>query len=459
MVPPGSGAQLMSTVTAWSDPNESLDLINAFTSPLVGIVPRIFHKVHDLDDSYTYAIGSETAASTELIGAPANQFNGGGDTDETITRLAAVGESVERYSAAWIPVDALEFGSTEDLSRRGLTTVDLATLPLFSDEQYAQTGFRFERPTSETALHWRESSDLATGRIVHVPAQLVHLSAGFPTPESHIGYATSSGLAFHATPIEAVLGGTFELFERDAFVQTWYGQLSLPLIDTSTDPALTRFLRRYCERSGTESELVDMTELTGVPTVLAVTRNRASDVAPIALGAASAPTLARAAASAAVESLQTRNWVKAEQRDGTTLQPNPSTYDTDVVDFVDHICLYAHPDMIRHTEFLTASTHRRDVRDSPVLPSNNPAELLDALLEVAGASGIDLMTVNMTSPDVAEGGGHVFRTFSPQLQPLDVGFRRRYLGGQRLRSHAHSLGLRDTEVTTASINPHPHPFP
>ncbi|GAA2834837.1 YcaO-like family protein [Crossiella cryophila] len=447
---PGAGAD------RWTSTAEAEAAMAIYLSPLTGIVRRVHERMHDVDDLYAHSMGSETCDSRLLLGAPCNKGNGGWDASHTGARLAAIGEGVERYSAAWVPEEALRYGSAEELTDAGLTCLQPAQLTLFADWQFGRTGFPYVPFTAATRLWWTESRRLHDGAPVWLPAQLTYLRNNLPD-DSRIGYPTSSGLAFANTPAEAAVSGILELVERDAFMLAWHHRLSLPLLDPGSDPALAELIRRHATPSGLDFHLVDLSVFTGIPAMLGVVRNRASELAPIGLGAAAAGSPRRAAAKTLFEAFSTRTWAWAQQREGQVVAPH-GDYDKTVRDFEDHVGLYTSAEMVPGTEFLTASPHRRALAELPALPDGTPGQLLSGLVSTLAEQGVDLLAVDVTSPDVREAGGHVVKVFSPQLQPLDVGFQQRMLGGRRLRELPVALGLTG-QVDTEHLNPLPHPFP
>lgn len=442
----------------WSNYSDGLSVMSNFVSPLVGIVPRVHHKMHDLDDAYTFAAGSSAASSQRLIGAATNAFNGGGATTEDGTYLAAVGESLERYSAAWVDPSIIisSYRRLRD-AHPDSTVVGPEDLEMFSEDQFDSVDFPFERFLPDTNLAWKSGWDLTNEVPAFVPARLIQL-AEINSDEARIGYATSSGLAFHITPAEAILAGLYELIERDAFMQVWYGSLSLPQLEPASDDKLSRLMERFCSPAGLSLGLVNMTSISGVPSVLAVTRNYANDIAPVALGASSAPSLREAAFTAAVESMQTRSWMRAEQRDGRSIDFAAADFDRDIKNFEDHIRLYCDGAAVSKTEFLTAGPFESDDLEPRVDVSSPNAQISD-LLSFFQERRARILAFDLTSPDVTEGGGHVFRVFSPDLQMLDVGYRARYLGSSRLRRNAYDLGIVESPFELSELNPFPHPFP
>lgn len=444
----------------WATLKDGLQRARLLVSDRVGIVSRVFEKVHDIDDSYCYAIGSETADGEHLIGSSNNKFNGGGAISEVGTYLAAVGECVERYSGAWVPWDRLRKASYATLSQEKTPGVHPDLWTPFHPRQFDDPNFDYSPFTGDVEMHWSPMEDLASGKEVWVPSQMLYL---YPTDPHHersaVGYATSNGLAFHSTPAEAILGGLYELIERDAFMITWHSKLSMPLIDIDSHSELSKFMGRYVAPSGVDVHLVDLSQISNIPSVLAVAINRHTEHAPVALGAAAGPSLLAAAKDAAIECLQTRNWVKAEQRDGNALDPDTHDLADEIRSFDDHIRFYANSKALDRVNFLISSEERTDVSTGPDFAGDTPNEEIRRLVSALNAQGIDAFVADLTSLDVMEARGAVFKVFSPQMQMLDVGFHRRFLGCERLRTRARELGFRSADMSYEDFNPLPHPFP
>lgn len=438
----------------WTPLSATRERLQELCSPEVGIVRRTFRQLHDVDDVRVEAVGSQTADSTALLGAPCNELNGGGHHDAGAATAAAISECAERYAAAHVDPSRLVVARADDLAGAGRAHVSPDDLRLFSAEQHADPAFPFAPFRGDEAIAWVPGRDLATGAETLVPACLTFLA---PVRwGATIGYPTSNGLAFHASWTEAVAGGLLELCERDAVTRTWYRRLSMPRLVVD-EPELREWMDRHVAPTGLDVSLLDLTPLTGCPTTMAVIRNHATDVAPIALGAASGVNGVEAARKAIVEGFQTRIWAKAEQRDGAMIAPTPGF--ADVSDFDDHVRLSLHPETVDAAAFLDASPETVPVSAVPALDRTSPATVIDDLLSRLTPQGVDVHVVDVTSPDVREAGFHVARAFSPQLQPLDAGYHQRFLGGRRLHDDATAGFDRAHGGPSADLNPWPHPFP
>lgn len=441
---------------SWTPLSEGRRRLDRFVSPHVGIVQRTFAQLRDHDEAAVAAVGARATDARFLLGAPCNELNGGGHPLPEQARAAAVGETVERYSVAWRDPDLLVQSTSGDLERLGVPHTDPHDLMLFDPVQFEDPEFPYVPFTEDASMDWVAGRDLICGGVRMVPADLVYM-AGPPQEGRPIGYPTSNGLACGCTAEEATVGGILELVERDAFVTTWYNRLSLPLIDVQSDPELAEFVRRHLGHTGLDVSLVNLSVLVGVPTVLAVVRNAANGVAPLALGAASACDPVAACRKAVIEGFPTRGWAKAEQRDGSVIDPAGGF--AQVRTFDDHVRLSLHPEAIAAAGFLDSSTERVSVSEIPAVPHGTPAGAIRALASLMQAQGVDLTAVDVTSPDVREGGMHVVKVFSAALGPLDAGYHQRFLGNRRMRQRAHELGLAPAPTGVDGLNPWPHPFP
>ncbi|MFP3747418.1 hypothetical protein SB816_30605, partial [Achromobacter sp. SIMBA_011] len=66
---------------------------------------------------------------------------------------------------------------------------------------------------------------------------------------------------------------------------------------------------------------------------------------------------------------------------------------------------------------------------------------------------------DLTSPDIKDAGAHVVKSIIPGFKPIDVLYRGRMLGGERILRHSYDLGLVPEPFTIETLNPVPHPFP
>lgn len=434
---------------------ESLARLRTLVSPYCGLVRGYSDLSCGPDDARLVRVGCRLADLEPLIGFTTDFRAGGSAPGRDEALAAALGEVAERYSASWMP-EGLPLATAREL---GGSAVDPARFALFHSRQHELPGFPFKPFTADTRVRWAPGVALPSNEPVYLPAQLVYLRWRSPqdTGEEPIGYSTSNGTACGATFEEAVLGGLLELIERDAFMLTWYGRLSLPRLDWSSEPELAAFDERYFRATGLRYSAIDLSCFHDVPTLVGVVRGTPGDGAPLAVGAAAAPTAAEAWQDALGEAFAVRAWARAMSHEGRTREFESDFSDLDGFD--DHILFYANEENARHAEFLHASAEERAVREVAQLEGTDVTEQITALCARLAACDATAYAVDVTAPDIAAAGLRVAKVVVPELQPLDVAYDGRFLGGRRLYQAAYELGLRTEPLTFDELNPYPHPFP
>ena len=121
----------------------------------------------------------------------------------------------------------VEYGSYDELVRRGCHPLAPQHVPLFAPEQYANPSFEYAPFRPDTFLGWVEARELLTG-CRYGPGKSVLMYYRPHQDESAISYSTTAGLAFHTSRREAILHGLYEVIERDALNVRWYAKLPPP---------------------------------------------------------------------------------------------------------------------------------------------------------------------------------------------------------------------------------------
>jgi len=420
------------------------------TSSYTGIVRTLDECLAAPSEPRLYRATCEVAGTTELLGSPLAHVAGigGAGTTRAEAACAAVGEALERYSASFVPREALVVATAREL---GGSAVDPTRFALFSERQYAGAGFPFRRFTPDTKVAWTAGEALPHGEPVWLPAELVYLGdAG--VGERPVGYATSSGAACAEARGEALARGLCELLERDAFMIAWAAQLSLPLLDWTGDARLVELDERYFASTGLEYAAVDLSVFHRLPSVLGVVRAPRGCPGALGVGAGTAPTVERAWFKALAEAFAARAaGVKLALLDDREY----GGHGEGVTSFDDHIRFYAREQRVAPAAFLDSSAARTSVAGVPKLDGN----AVSALCERVHAAGSSAYAVDVTSPDVAELGLVVTKVIAPELCALDVAHGARFLGGRRLYEAAAELRLRERALDEDEVNPYPHPFP
>lgn len=435
-------------------PAEALPRLESFVSPLTGVVRGVAETLAAPDEMRLVSIGCELADAVPAIGVPLESYTGSSHWCRAAALAAAIGEAIERYAGSFVPEAGLVLASAGELGPEAVAPERFA---LFSEQQYRSRGFRFRPFRRDTVVSWVEGFALPGGERAYLPAQLVYMPwRRRARAETPIGHATSSGLACGPTLEEAVLAGLLEVVERDAFMLTWHDRLSLPLLDWSAHAELSRLDRRYFAPTGLRYSAVDLSVFLDVPTVLGVVHGPPGQLGALGVGAGSAPAVEEAWRKALSEAFSVQRWVRDRALEEPELLGRPAE---EISSFDDHTLFYAAPARAARAAFLDASGERCSAADVAPLEGGNVLELIEALARRLAARGASAYAVDVTTPDVRGAGLHVVHAVAPELCPLDVVDRARFLGGERLYRAAFEAGLADRLLTPADLNPDPHPFP
>ncbi|MGI8879730.1 MAG: YcaO-like family protein [Jatrophihabitans sp.] len=399
-------------------------LVSADVGPIVSVhdgmtgwpEPRL-HKAYAATCDLDALFGQSLLANAGGIGVTART-----------ARSAALGEAIERYSAAFAPPSRLRRCRADELTGAEVPPVeDWRLLGAPSPTGSHDVGAGDE-------LHWVLATNLMTSAATWLPAHRVFL-ADLDDPARY-PLATSTGLACHVDPWQALLTALLEVVERDAVLAGWSTRTPGEAIDwVPQDPSDAEYRGRF--RDAVESyHLVRMPGPTSIPAVFAVAFGAAGQ-APVAVGAAARLTEGDACRRALTEARQSVEWTMLMRADGVAV---PTA--AELTQLEDHVRYYLDPARLRAFEFLDLGDPVRRVTGAP---GASAAE--DGVRQVQSAlaeAGLAAYACDVTTPEVRRCGGWVVRAVVPGLYPLHVGAAP-FAGHPRLHG--------------AAINPDPHPFP
>ncbi|NEC66053.1 YcaO-like family protein [Streptomyces sp. SID9727] len=268
-----------------------------------------------------------------------------------------------------------------------------------------------------------EARDLAAGKPVSIPAELVFSPFSWPTGPRMFGSSTN-GLSSGNTLLEATVHGVAELLERDVHAFHLIRDTSLPVRTDSLTGHPAELVRR-AEDAGLDVALRTTPNPFGLPYFHAYLLEP-EDTAPVAIsfGAGLHVNQEIAAVRALSEAAQSRLSHIHGGRD-------------DIIDRHDYFDAAA-----RDAELRATAELRRRVRDPAgmvpmsALPDfshevDTLTDALDLLLDRARAVGVrQVLTVDLTP--VPDAGLHVVRVVAPRLESFQPSLQR---VGRRLAAH------------------------
>lgn len=373
----------------------------------------------------------ETGWFGSMSGAPSTAGCSWNDTEQA--QAAAVGEAVERYGAHLVDPSRLRRACWHDLHDAGEPALDPAALALYHPSQLQQPGFPFAGCTRTDPVDWVLGHSRNNFE-VWVPAAIVWLTDG-PHQHNHsdgrpVCLPVNAGLGAGHDPSQAQRAAFGEVVERHCLAQAWHGHAPLPLLRGvrafTPDPhAMARF------------ELRAVPNRWGAAVVLAVRRHHGCVTFGCALGEDWQRAAAKAASEAVMVTALTNQLAEGlaewERSMGGLLAPHMAdrryldSYRCDQRDIVDIVC---HLQLLLDPRVQAAVDARLRQQPSPDLaPSSlwdvgcqaevdacQPAPSLAQLQCRMATDGLEPVTVDLTSSDVASAGWCVHRVVVPGLR-------------------------------------------
>lgn len=417
-------------------------VLAGWVDPRVGLIPLLHGASGDGGLAPPLTASANLAAYTEgrLDPSTAGQIGSGKGLTAVAAHIGAVGEAIERYSAARYRLSRLKIASFYELKE---DKIDPRRLSLYEEAQYSEPGFPFPRFSTKKPIHWVRGQWLEqlAGPPVWVPALVAYFNFQPTSPAEYFCQVSSNGLAAGSSFEDAAFRATLELVERDAAMLTWLAQRPAPRIepDSSLDAGSWQVLSQLTAR-GVQVELYHLDVGLGVPTVfcLGLGDGRAWPGVTVSLATHTDPR--RAANKAILEQAHVGPYLSS-LLPTARIPGSPA----EVTTLEEHATYYFPPHRLVAFDFLRRSG----------LPPVRLAEIPDAgpptavgLAARLAAAGVRVAVVDVTSPDVALGPFRVARAVGLDLLPIHFGERLRRLANPRLKK---LLG-------PASLNPHPHPI-
>src|SRR6478736_4781557 len=131
----------------------TLPRLRSLVSPLTGVVRRLSETLAAPGELRLVGIGCELADGRPTIGTPLESYTGSEHWSRDAAEAAAIGEALERYSGSYVPEQRIVVSSAVEI---GDDAVDPERFALFSQEQYARSGFPFRRFRRDTVVGWVE---------------------------------------------------------------------------------------------------------------------------------------------------------------------------------------------------------------------------------------------------------------------------------------------------------------
>lgn len=273
------------------------DLVE-MVSPECGIVTRERKIVHHPSLPADLLTVQVEVAHMDRVSGWDNVISCQGSTwgDEPGARLAALGETAERYAANRHDTCPLVKATYTQLCRRGVRATAPESFVLYSDAQYADPDFPAVPFRNDTELAWVEGRSETTRENVFVPASLVYTNwrKGERIHEPLIHVSPFAGVAAGPNRDFALTSAIEELVERHATALWWLNGM---VLDRVKLPEELAGLWAGCH--GQEPSLLCLPNEFGIPVAAGILRER--DACLLNIGFAARDNLKDAALKAWTE--------------------------------------------------------------------------------------------------------------------------------------------------------------
>lgn len=372
----------------------------------------------------------------------------GSGTSATEAEIHTLMESVERYSNMVVDESRLIWSSYNELKRIAVNPADLG---LYSSEVYDREDVNCSRFLVNAEIPWIEGVDLYSSKKVMVPADFVFYPA---IREKPLVFDTSNGASAHIDNVRAILNGLYEVIERDSFLTMWLNKMSMPVLEPKILPFGFEESLKLINDYGMQVKLVDLTNDTCIPTIVAVCYNKKPDKSPALLvGAGSHIEPGKALQKALFE----MEFMLTEMLE----HPNKKKINRpdQISTMYEHPLYYLNPNKRKYWEFMIRGTKINTAQKLAKRPFKNNYSVLMHIVRHLQGMNHNVIAVNITPPDMGKMGVRAVKVFVTGFQPLYVGNRLR-LNLERLRTTARRLNHRTrASISGSEINLAPHPLP
>ncbi|WP_206916319.1 TOMM precursor leader peptide-binding protein [Alicyclobacillus suci] len=335
-------------------------------------------------------------------------------------------------------------------------------------DAWLQSSSYYEPFAEEKPYSWIWAYSTKRQLPVLIPEQMAYYG---PTADAlRFVKETSNGCAMGGTMEEATLHGTFEVIERDGFLNMWYAKMPLPelRLGNHCPPKIAKAFRHLVD-SGYEVRLFNMSHDLSIPTICAVAVNKANDYPKVVSGSACHLNPYQAVYGALRElTVQVLNLQRtSEERRKEALSMFLDS--TKIKDILDHVAVAGLPEASPRWAFLLRPENRtraqsvedvyQDVARRYQLHSRDIRRILNAVLDDLHDRGFDVIVLNQTSPEVSYAGLHVVKVFIPGMTPITFGYgAQRVRGLRRLFELPQRMGYAKRALTEDDLNQDCHPF-
>ena len=423
----------------------------SIVNPRTGIIKRIYKTTNYNDEPKLFNYTAELCNTKIFSEVNVDKYSSGCSLNQEEAIKKAFGEAIERYCLAVYKEDDFIKATYDKMGDRA---IDLYSIVNFSENQlnseFKDNRYDFLKYNKFTEFNWVKGYSLIQQKEIYIPAQLVYVPYNYNN-EKLINFPISTGAALGTSLSFALYRGICEIIERDAFMIFYLNKLVPKVIDLKSidDPTISKLAEITC-RYNLELFCYDITTDLKIPVAFSVIIDRSGVGPAVSCGINSDVNWKKAIEGSIYESIHSRPWM----REIITKTKHIPTLKDKIITIEERGLLWYNPDMIDHLNFLFKSKKmmKVDGKSKEKSLSGKLSKVLKTLID----KHLNTYFVDITTPDAKDFGFRVVKVVIPELQPLYLDERFRYLGGNRLYKVPSYLGY--PEKKEEDLNRIPHPF-
>lgn len=374
----------------------------------------------------------------------------------TRSRVKAIGEFIERYCAVREENECVEktlFDSYNNLLEKGVSCIKPETLIQFEDNHYDNPKFAYKQYFDDCFISWIEGTNLVMDEKVWLPIQKVFTCYPFHQKEECYISGISTGLACGSNYYQAVLGGIYEVVERDSFMLTWLLKLpgkciEVDYVSNEELRALYRHILRYLVGED-QLYIYDISKTEGIYTILTFIRNNLHYAHGLVVAAASHtnPEIALLKALEEVCQIQQLAYYNliSDNVDGVG---NLRKEDVDTL--VKHCLYYNTGRRSCNIDFISFTKESISLSELRSYSTGSEENDLEYVLNLFCQKKQMVYVADITKPEISEQGFHVVKAIIPSYFDLETQYCLRVSKNERLKMFQ--------QESDSEINEEPHPF-
>lgn len=371
------------------------------------------------------------------------------------SRYTSILESLERYATAFpYQISTHQWKETES-DEADLTLSDVIEINNLEMGEY----------TKDETVYYRKVDALHKNEKAFIPEQLIYFDSHHISGEKRYVFDSSNGSALGSTLEEASLYAMLELFERDAFLSTWYGQIAPVRIgeDALQSPTVQSYLLAL-KRKGIKVHLFDISLELKIPTIWVLLEKMDAEKTDMAFYTAAATSfdLDDAIEKALIEATTAisvfTNVFKSEeaQQRKQLLLDDP----TKVSKLEDHLLLYSNREAAKFLSFALETPYEMTKAELDAYYTKfdqSYSEILSYFHQILLGNSQKAYRAKTENPNLEKIGFVNVKYIVPEMLTMTFGHQNRRVVHSRIEKALKTKGRGKLDKQWIDLVPHPFP--